>query len=99
MAMSIASVNKASPVNRDAGWEIRHLSHTLCLVNQRLSNTDAACNATLAAVTMMAQYERHQGRHKQGLVHLNGLLRLVNMRGGIRELLRENVVLAQKIVR
>lgn len=86
-------------MTQDADWEIRHVSHTLSLVNQRLSGTDATCDAILAAVTMMAQYERHQGRHKHGLMHMQGLLRLVNMRGGIHVLLRENVVLAQKIVR
>lgn len=99
MAVSIASINKLAPVAGDADREMYHLGHTLCLVNQRLSGTEATCDATLAAVAMMAQYERHQGRHAQGLLHLDGLYRLVNLRGGIRELLRENITLAQKIVR
>lgn len=99
MAMSIASANKVAPMTRHADWELRHLSHTLCLVSQRLSSSDATSDATLAAVAMIAQYERHEGRHEHGLLHMNGLLQLVNMRGGIGNLLRENIVLAQKLVR
>ncbi|TGO43575.1 hypothetical protein BOTNAR_1974g00020 [Botryotinia narcissicola] len=47
----------------------------------------------------MSHYYRLQGQIIQGLVHLQGLERMVKMRGGISNLKREQLTLAQKIFR
>lgn len=99
MAVSIATIKAVSPIEGDADREMCHLSNTLYLVNRRLSSEDAICDASLAVVAMTAQYERHKGRHTQGLVHLNGLHRMVEMRDGIGKILSENIVLGQKLIR
>ncbi|KAH7014269.1 uncharacterized protein B0I36DRAFT_369244 [Microdochium trichocladiopsis] len=59
----------------------------------------AVSDATMAVVIMMAQYERHQGRWFQGLVHLRGLQRMVELRGGMARLFTENAVVGHKILR
>ena len=99
MAVSIASIRTLTTTRGGTYREMCHLSKSMNLVCQRLSNDDAARDPTLAVVVMTAQYERHRGRYSQGFVHLSGLQRMVEMRGGIRFLLSENVVLGQKLIR
>ena len=99
MAISIASINQNATTIMNADREIRHVSQTLQLVNQRLSSTSVIQDETIAAVVMMAQYERHENRHAEGLVHMMGLRRMVKLRGGIRRILCDRVSLGQKIIR
>ncbi|KAL3705745.1 hypothetical protein TMatcc_006754 [Talaromyces marneffei ATCC 18224] len=82
--------------SRDA---IHHLCHTFRLVNKKLSESKHASMSTIATVLMLAQYERHQSEQYQGLVHLNGLQRLIGARGGALQLQKEMPIVMQKAFR
>ncbi|KAI1844503.1 hypothetical protein JX265_010002 [Neoarthrinium moseri] len=76
-----------------------HLARTFRLVNNKLSGPQATSNTTLAAVIALTQYERLRSQHRQGLIHLHGLRRIVEMRGGIGKLIQESPGISQKIFR
>ncbi|KAK4152618.1 hypothetical protein C8A00DRAFT_44371 [Chaetomidium leptoderma] len=78
---------------------VRHLCTALRLVNDRLSGRDAVSNETIIVVLVLGLYERVQGEYGRGLVHLDGLQRMLNMRGGIQEFAKNRPELARKIFR
>ncbi|KAH8689180.1 hypothetical protein BGW36DRAFT_433944 [Talaromyces proteolyticus] len=77
----------------------QHLSRTFRLVNQRISEDTNVSDATIAVVLMLVQYERHEDRLEEGLVHLRGLLRMIELRGGISQLRKRGATLATKTFR
>ncbi|SPO01794.1 uncharacterized protein DNG_04467 [Cephalotrichum gorgonifer] len=99
MAASMAILNLITSTRNDPDIETHHVSQTLRLVNQRLSSADATSDATIAVVVIIGQYHRHRGQYRDGLVHMNGLKRMVEMRGGISQILRESPMLGSKIIR
>lgn len=78
---------------------MRHLSCTFRLVNEKLSGKEALSDTTMAVLIAMAQYDRLRAQYRQGLVHFEGLQRMVELRGGISQLMPYNPGLAQKIFR
>lgn len=72
---------------------MRHLSKTFRLVNEKLSRDEAVSDTTIAVIVMMSHYERLQNKLAQGLIHLDGLHRMVNLRGGISQLRRGGLAL------
>ncbi|EED17343.1 conserved hypothetical protein [Talaromyces stipitatus ATCC 10500] len=88
-------LTQQSSPSRDA---IHHLCQTFRLVNKKLSDNVVPLS-TIATILMLAQYERHQSQHYQGLIHLNGLLRLINVRGGVLEVQKEMPIIMQKAFR
>ncbi|KAI5459123.1 hypothetical protein BGZ63DRAFT_271394 [Mariannaea sp. PMI_226] len=99
LALSISALNKLLLVKKDSTSAMQHLSQTFHIISQRLSGNRAVSNETIAAVVGMAQYERHHGEHSRGLVHVRGLWRMVQLRGGIAQLAYEKPSLTQKIFR
>jgi hypothetical protein len=99
VALSISALNNLVRKQEDPKEAMRHISQAIRLVNEKLSGKDAISNTTIAVVVMMAQYEHLQGQYRQGLVHLDGLQRIVELRGGISELKKDKPNLAQKIHR
>lgn len=108
--MMLGQITNTSIAAESSRASMKHLSRTFQLVNDKLTANDfsisrsteaqpAESDATMAVVIMMAQYERHQGRWFQGLVHLRGLQRMVELRGGIARLFAESPVVAHKILR
>jgi hypothetical protein len=96
MAMAIMALNSLTMQPEDPADALRHMAHSLRMVNQRLvSPHEALSDTTLAVVMMLSHYERHQGHLRQGQVHFDGLLRMVELRGGITYLAqtRPNIVL------
>ncbi|KAJ9271320.1 transcriptional regulator family: Fungal Specific TF [Paecilomyces variotii] len=77
----------------------RHLSQTFRLINERLSGDNAASDTTIAVVVMLAEYERQLGHYNNCLVHIEGLQRMVELRGGISKLTSINPHLTKKIFR
>ena len=96
--MSVAA-NPGLVSQQDFIEAMRHLSRAFRLVNEKLSGNEALSDTTMAVVISMTQYERLRGQHRQGLVHLDGLLRMVELRGGISQVMSTNPPLAQKIFR
>jgi hypothetical protein len=78
---------------------MRRMSQTFRLVNERLSRNDEVSDATIAVVVAMSHFERHHSRYRRGVVHLEGLLRMVDLRGGISRLTEYKPSLTQKIFR
>ncbi|KAI1469246.1 uncharacterized protein F4812DRAFT_323434 [Daldinia caldariorum] len=99
MAASIAAKNMLTSSSENYSEGLRHLSHSLQIVNQRLSGGKALLDTTLASVVAMLQYERMCGQYQQSLIHFRGLQRMVELRGGISQLRRDKPELAQKIFR
>ena len=82
MAMTVTVLNNLLMKQEDPAEAVRHLLQTFSLVNERLSGNDAIFDTTLAVVVVMAQYARLQDQYRQGLVHLEGLQRMIELRGG-----------------
>lgn len=99
MAVSVTALNNLAITQEDPTEGMHHLSHAFRLVNERLSGKDAVSDTTIAVVVIMSQYQRLQGQYRQGLVHLEGLQRMVELRGGISQLTTNKPGLAQKIFR
>ena len=78
---------------------VRHLCLAIRLVNARLSGRDAVSNETVMVVLSLGLYERFQGEYRRGLVHLDGLVRMMDLRGGIREFSTSRPDLARKVFR
>lgn len=66
------------------------------MTNERLSSSEACSDKAIAVVTMLAIYQRIHHQQAIGLVHFNGLRRMVDLRGGLAKLSSENRALAQK---
>ena len=97
MAMSVTVLNNLLIKQEDPTEAIRHMSQALRLVSERLSGNDAVSDTTLAVVVAMAQCARLQGQYRQGLVHLEGLQQMIELRGGVSQLTRNQPGLAQMI--
>ncbi|KAF7924188.1 uncharacterized protein EAE97_010800 [Botrytis byssoidea] len=99
VAVSVTALNSLVLNREDPKIAMHHLSLAFHLINEKLSGNEAASDTTIAVVLTMSHYYRLQGQVIQGLVHLQGLERMVKMRGGISNLRREQPTLAQKIFR
>lgn len=97
MAMSITILNTFLIRPEDPTEATRHLLQTLRMVNERLSENQAVSDTTLAVVVVMAQHARLQGQYHQGLVHLEGLQRMIELRGGVSQLTKNAPGLTQMI--
>jgi hypothetical protein len=97
MAMSVTVLNNLLIEQEDPIEALRHLSRAFHLVNERLSGNDALSDTTLAVVVVMAQYARLQGQYHQGAVHLGGLQRMIELRGGVSQLTSSEPGLTQMI--
>ena len=76
-----------------------HLSTAIQLVNPRLSSKNAVSDINIAVVCVLAQFERSRNRFEDGLVHMDGLEKMIRLRGGICALMREKGPMAQKLIR
>ncbi|GAB1312802.1 hypothetical protein MFIFM68171_03012 [Madurella fahalii] len=99
MAVSITVLNKLCTHPEAPGAAVSHLCDTFRLVNSRLSGPDAVSDENLAAVVILEMYERCRGQYREGLVHLNGLQRMTELRGGIFKLATSRPDVVQKILR
>ncbi|KAH6884390.1 hypothetical protein B0T10DRAFT_130463 [Thelonectria olida] len=99
IALSISAMNNLLCEKEDATDAMRHLSRTFRIINERLTGNRAVSDETIAAVVGMAQYDRHQGEYSRGCIHIQGLRRMVALRGGITKLASDRPTLTQKIFR
>lgn len=99
MALSLTALDNIVIKQEDPAEAMNHLSRAFRLVNEKLSGNDAVSDTTIAVVIILSQYEGLQGRYHQGLVHFDGLQRMVELRGGITQLIRNNSCLVPKIFR
>ncbi|KAF2229725.1 hypothetical protein EV356DRAFT_455228 [Viridothelium virens] len=78
---------------------LHHISKAYELVNLRLSGPQSVSDSAIAAVVTLAIYQQVHHQHSTGLIHLNGLYRMIQLRGGIARLMKENRALALKPLR
>lgn len=99
VAISLTALDNIGVTPGHAAEAMRHLSHAFRMVNERLANGSTISDGTMAVVIMMSKYEPLRGKHRLGLLHLEGLQRMVDMRGGISKLAGEKAGLTQKMFR
>lgn len=99
IAVSLIATNKLSLKPEDPPNAIHHQSRSLRLLNERLSGPDAVADATIAVVVALTQYDRLKGHYYGSLAHIVGLQRMVELRGGISQLVISIPGVAQKIFR
>ncbi|KAK2591971.1 hypothetical protein QQS21_010343 [Conoideocrella luteorostrata] len=78
---------------------LHHISKAYELVNLKLSGPDSVSHSAIAAVASLAIYQQIHHQHSTGLVHLNGLYRMIQLQGGISSLMKNNRALALKPLR
>ncbi|KAL4785207.1 hypothetical protein BJX76DRAFT_189589 [Aspergillus varians] len=77
-----------------------HIARTYRIIQERLmSREEATSDMTIAILVAMSQYERLQGQYERGYVHVQGLRRMVELRGGVKRFGTECVGVIQKVLR
>ncbi|KAK4234379.1 hypothetical protein C8A03DRAFT_18703 [Achaetomium macrosporum] len=98
MALFIAGL-KSPADNTHATAQAQHMCWALRMINARLSGANAAAKENIAVILTLGMYERYDGNYCRSLVHLDGLQRIVEMRGGIAELARTSPLLTMGMFR
>lgn len=75
---------------------IQHMARSLQLINSRFAKSQSVSDINIAVVVVMTQYTRMSGQLNECRIHLDGLERMVQLRGGINAIKPE---LAEKIFR
>ncbi|KAI2793672.1 hypothetical protein POX_a00256 [Penicillium oxalicum] len=78
---------------------LHHITQAYALVNMKLSGPFSVSDSAIAAVVSLAIYQQVHRQPTTGLVHLHGLHRMIQLRGGITRLMQENRALALKPLR
>jgi hypothetical protein len=78
---------------------LHHISQAYALVNLKLSGPESVSDSAITAVVSLAIYQQVHNLHSTGLIHLKGLYRMIQLRGGIARLMKENRALALKPLR
>ncbi|BCS26452.1 uncharacterized protein APUU_51163S [Aspergillus puulaauensis] len=77
-----------------------HIACTYRIIQERLmSATDATSDMTIAILVVMSQYERLQGQYERGYVHIQGLRRMIELRGGVKRFGSECCGVILKVLR
>lgn len=98
MATALLCLDKVVSKPKGKAQALRHASHTLRLVQQKISSQSAVTDLTIAAVISMAQYEHHRDQFQQEYVHVQGLWQMAQLRG-ISNLITDPSGLGQKLLR
>ncbi|TID03948.1 hypothetical protein CH35J_003092 [Colletotrichum higginsianum] len=77
---------------------IAHMTTAFALVNQKLSGLESLSDATIALVSMLSCQESIRGDLEKYKIHLAGLDRMVQLRGGLHAF-EQNMELFHKICR
>lgn len=63
-----------------------HLSQAFTIVNRRMQGQDALSNSTLVLVMFLVNHEYIRKEFAAATMHLEGLARMVELRGGLTQL-------------
>ncbi|KAH7313643.1 hypothetical protein B0I35DRAFT_276468 [Stachybotrys elegans] len=78
---------------------LHHISQAYSHVNRTISGPQPTTDNAIASVVSLVIYQMIHHEYPTGLTHLNGLYRMIELRGGIGKLLQENRGLALKPLR
>ena len=73
-----------------------HLSRTFAHVKKRLESEHALSDSTIAIVMSLISQEQIRQQHSAAQIHAKGLIKLIELRGGLNEL-EGNIGLVLKI--
>ncbi|KAH0424039.1 hypothetical protein CcaCcLH18_11773 [Colletotrichum camelliae] len=99
LAVSASYVDFFERKSTTSSKTLHHICQAYSLVNLKLSGPHAISDSAIAAVVTLAIYQQIHQQHSTGLVHLKGLHRMIELRGGIARLMKENRPLALKPLR
>ncbi|KAH8896040.1 hypothetical protein GQ53DRAFT_779328 [Thozetella sp. PMI_491] len=99
LAISASYVDYFERKPRMSMVSLYHISQAYSLVNRKLSGPEPIADDAIAAVVSLIIYQQIHSQYSIGLIHLNGLYRMVELRGGIGKLVQENRGLALKPLR
>ncbi|KAL6890806.1 hypothetical protein GGI43DRAFT_414848 [Trichoderma evansii] len=77
----------------------RHITQVFRLINERISREERITYPTMAVVMSLSTYESTRGRYDRGIIHLLGLHRMIEMRGGLDRIGSEKPEIMQKLYR
>jgi hypothetical protein len=98
LAMSEVQANSLSGNQKTSPQTLQHLSHTYRCIRAHLQKQKTPSDATIAAVMSMAIHEDLNGEPARSEVHLDALVRMVELRGGLSKF-ESTTILLQKICR
>ena len=75
---------------------LEQLSKAYKFTQRRLNSPKMTSDQAIAGVTILAIYQLVHGNFGVGLVHFDGLCRMIELRGGLAKLMDHNRALAQK---
>lgn len=75
------------------------MSEAYRLLNDRLSSKQPLSDTTVAVVASINVYDRLYGDPRKAMIHLNGLAKMITLTGGIGELAKRNIIIAEKVFR
>ncbi|KAL4933535.1 uncharacterized protein BDV17DRAFT_111529 [Aspergillus undulatus] len=79
---------------------MHHIARTYRIIQERLmSSTEATSDMTIAILVAMSQYERLQRQYARGYFHVQGLCRMVQLRGGAKQFKTPWSGVIQKVLR
>ncbi|KAL4754724.1 hypothetical protein BDW72DRAFT_117553 [Aspergillus terricola var. indicus] len=85
---------------RETAQGMYHIARTYRIVQERLmSEEEATSDMTIAVLVVMSQYERLQSQYARGYVHVRGLRRMIELRGGIKQFDSKCCGVIQKVLR
>ncbi|KAL4777377.1 hypothetical protein BDW60DRAFT_202274 [Aspergillus nidulans var. acristatus] len=85
---------------RETTQGMYHIARTYRIVRDRLmSEEEATSDMTIAILVVMSQYERLQGQYARGYVHVRGLRRMIELRGGVKHFNSDCCGVIQKVLR
>ncbi|KAK0734720.1 hypothetical protein B0T26DRAFT_737273 [Lasiosphaeria miniovina] len=99
LAISASYLNFFQRRTKTSSKDLQHVSKAYALVNRKLSGPDSLSDGAIAAVASLAIYQQIHHQFSTGRVHLDGLWRMIELRGGIARLMRERRPLAIKPLR
>lgn len=65
---------------------LHHLSKALATFNKRLQSEEALSDSTIAIIIALVFQDQFRHQHSSAAVHINGLARIVELRGGIDQI-------------
>lgn len=99
MATVIIALNNARLFQENISHAYHHFGIVLQSINKKLATSEAASDATMAAVIIATQYERYRNAYANGVAHLVGVHRMIAMRGGFAAVAAGNPTLGHKVLR
>lgn len=96
LAIAASFINSFCEKPRSSSASLGHLSQAYTLINAKLSGPNAISDSSIAVVTALTIYQRIHQQQSTGMIHFDGLVRMIQLRGGIAKLAQHDRALALK---